>query len=65
MLGVRRVCPGIPCPRKEVRKIMTPSEEAAYYARLAFQLREQATDMLEEAQRLTKLSKETVRKELV
>ena len=44
---------------------MTPSEEAAYYARLAFELREQATDMLEEAQRLTKLSKETVRKELV
>lgn len=44
---------------------MSPSEEAAYYAQLAFQLREQATDLLEEAQRLTKLSKETLRQELV
>jgi hypothetical protein len=36
-------------------------EEAQYYALLAFQLREEATDMLEEAQRLTKLSKELIR----
>jgi hypothetical protein len=40
---------------------MTPSEEASYYALQAFRLREEATEMLEEAQRLTKLSKELVR----
>ena len=40
---------------------MDKHEEAQYYALLAFQLREDATDMLEEAQRLTKLSKELIR----
>ena len=40
---------------------MNKVEEAAYYAQLAFALREAATDMLEEAQRYTKLSKELVR----
>lgn len=40
---------------------MSPEEEAAYYAQLAFNLREQATELLEEAQRYTKLSKELVR----
>jgi hypothetical protein len=40
---------------------MTPEEEANFYAKLAFNLREQATEMLEEAQRYTKLSKELIR----
>ena len=40
---------------------MTPHEEAQYYVNIANELREHATDLLEEAQRLTKLSKELTR----
>jgi hypothetical protein len=40
---------------------MTPSEEASYYALRAVLLHEQAAMLLEEAQQLTKLSKEIVR----
>ncbi len=40
---------------------MDKHEEAQYYASLAFRLREDATDLLEEAQRLTKLSKQLIR----
>lgn len=42
-------------------KSMTPHEEAQYCINVANQLREQATDLLEEAQRLTKRSKELIR----
>jgi len=40
---------------------MDKHEEATYYALQAFQLREQATELLEEAQRLTTLSKELMK----
>lgn len=40
---------------------MTPEEEATYYAQLAFSLREAATELLEDAQRYTKLSKELIK----
>ena len=40
---------------------MTPEEEATYYAQVAFSLREEATQMLEDAQAYTKLSKELMK----
>lgn len=40
---------------------MDALEEAQYYAALAFKYREQATELLEEAQRMTTLSKQQVR----
>jgi hypothetical protein len=41
--------------------MMKAHEEAAYYVLAANRLREEATELLEEAQRLTKLSKEMTR----
>ena len=40
---------------------MNNKEAAEYYALMAFKMRENATELLEEAQRLTKLSKELIR----